>query len=123
MAATYHDVGKVSDFSVGKLTPVEVPGKDIWIFRKPDGEFMGIKNTCPHQGAPLCMGAIDGTFVPSEPGQFTFGMEYRVIRCPNHGWEFDVETGHEAFMRSNYRIVRYDVRVDDGRVLVSNRGK
>ena|SRR5260221_7421996 len=120
----YADVGAVADFTVGRLHPVDLPGKDVWVLRTPQDRFYAIKNSCPHQGAPICLGDVDGAFRPSEPGVFEFGMEYQVIRCPYHGYEYDLETGEPAFVQGpKERVVRYDALVRDGRVLVSLKGK
>ncbi len=119
----YRDVGAVDDFKVGALQPANIANSDIWVLRTPEEHFYAIKNTCPHQGAPICLGDVRGTFLPSEPGVFQFGLEYKIIRCPYHGYEYDLETGLEAFTRTKDRVVRFDVVVKSGRVLVSRKGK
>lgn len=122
-AEGYRDVGAVEDFEVGSLRRTDITSSDIWVLRTPEDHFYAIKNSCPHQGAPICLGDVRGTFLPSDPGVYEFGMEYRIIRCPYHGYEYDLETGREAFTRINDRVVRYNVIVKDGRVLVSPKGK
>jgi 3-phenylpropionate/trans-cinnamate dioxygenase ferredoxin subunit len=119
----FHDVGAVEDFEIGKLTPLPIPGKDIWLLRTPDERYYALKNTCPHQGAPICRGTVDGTFVPSAPGVYEFGARYEIIRCPHHAFEFSLETGLPAYTGGGGRVVRYDVMVEDGRVQVSDKGK
>ena len=118
-----HDVGAVEDFPVGELRPAGIPGKDVWVLRKPDGSFYAVKNSCPHQAAPLCLGDVSGTFLPSEPGVYELGLEYEVIRCPYHGYEYSLETGRSLYADVRERVVRYDVTVEGGRVLVSDKGK
>ncbi len=122
-AAAFVDVGPLGSFPVGKLHRVDIPGKDVYVLRTPDERFYAIKNTCPHHGAPICLGSVRGTFVPSAPGVYELGMDYRVIRCPHHAYEYDLETGLPAFIDATDRVVRYDVRVQEGRVLVSRKGK
>jgi 3-phenylpropionate/trans-cinnamate dioxygenase ferredoxin subunit len=117
------DVGPLSAFPVGEMRKVDIPGKDIYVLRTPDERYYAIKNTCPHHGAPICLGSVRGTFVPSAPGVYQLGMEYSVIRCPHHAYEYDLETGLPAFINATDRVVRYDVKVEDGRVLVSSKGK
>ncbi len=117
------DVGSVEDFPMGKFAPANIPGKDVWVLRTPDGRWYAIKNTCPHQAASICHGATDGTYLPSGVGEYKFGMEYRIIRCPYHGYEYDLDTGLPAFGDVKERVVRYEVRVDNGRVAVSSKGK
>ena len=119
----FHDVGPVESYDVGKLRPANIPGKDVWVLRRPDGAFYAIKNSCPHQAAPLSFGEVHGTFLPSAPGVYEFGLEYEVIRCPYHGYEYSLETGRPLYCDVRERVVRYDVVVEGGRVLVSDKGK
>ena len=46
--------------------------------------------TWPRRCAP---GSLSGTFVPAGAARVVYGKHDRVIRCPWHGWEFDLETG------------------------------
>lgn len=120
----FSDVGRVEDFPEGELKRVDIPGKDIFVLRTSDGAFFAIKNTCPHQGAPICMGRVDGTFLPSRPGELELGYEQRMIRCPYHAFEYDLESGRALFVPDvKDRLVRYHVEVHQGRVLVSHKGK
>ena len=57
------------------------------------GEFFGIFNVCPHQGGSLCEGALMGLTMSDEPGTYTLTRKGEMLRCPWHGWEFDVRTG------------------------------
>ena len=124
LETTFFDVGDVDGFEVGRLTKTGIPGKDIYVLRASDDVWYAIKNTCPHHGAPLCLGRTDGTWLPSSPGELEFGLEHRLIRCPHHGYEYDLETGKALFVPEvTDRIVRYPVRVEDGRVLVSLEGR
>ncbi len=118
-----HDIGSVDDYPVGRLMPANIPGKDVWVLKKPDGSFYAVKNSCPHQGGPLCLGDVDGTFLPSRYGELDFGLEYEIIRCPYHGYEYSLETGRPLFADVEERVVRYDVVVGGGRVLMSDKGK
>ena len=79
---------------------------------------MAVRNWCPHKGAPLCKGPVTGTMLPSEPGAYKWGMEGAVIRCPWHGWEFDLRSGTTLFGTDRRKLIRYEVSVRDGRVLL-----
>ena len=60
------------------------------------GEFGAIDNRCPHQGGPLGQGTV-------ENGK---------IRCPWHGWEFDIVTG-KGLYDAKSRVATYVVEVDE----------
>jgi nitrite reductase/ring-hydroxylating ferredoxin subunit len=82
-----------------------------------DGAYHALANVCPHQGAPLCLGPLTGTHVPSEPYVYAWGLEQRVLRCPWHGWEFDVTTGRSLF-DPQVRTRGFDVVVEEGELVV-----
>jgi nitrite reductase/ring-hydroxylating ferredoxin subunit len=57
------------------------------------GEVRAYRNACPHAGAPVCTGRISGTAQPSKVYEYIYGSEGCILRCPWHGWEFDLRTG------------------------------
>ena len=80
--------------------------------------FHAIKNVCPHQGAPLCQGSVHATHRPSDVQEFDPACRGRILRCPWHGWEFDIVTGKGLYDRDS-RVATYAVEVDaDGNVVV-----
>ena len=87
-----HIIGHVSELPPGERRLVEADGRSIGVFNV-DGQYYALRNQCPHQGAPLCMGAIKGLALPSKPGEYRWGREGEILRCPWHGWEFDITTG------------------------------
>lgn len=65
----------------GELAPGErkivfIDGRSVVLFNI-DGTIHAIDDACPHQGASLANGQLDGC----------------VLRCPAHGLRFDVRTG------------------------------
>ena len=83
------------------------------------GEFFALKNICPHLGAPLCLGSIHATHRPSPVFEFRPDLAGRVLRCPWHGWEFDIVTG-KALYDANSRVASYPCAVDEnGDIVVS----
>ena len=111
--AEKHDVCAVSELPPGEREIVEIAGRSIGVFNV-DGEFHAIRNVCPHQLAPLCEGPITGTTLPSKPGEYQWAKEGRIIRCPWHGWEFDITTGRSVFNPHKVRVKQYDVTVEAG---------
>jgi nitrite reductase/ring-hydroxylating ferredoxin subunit len=118
------DVGEPGDFVDGEFTILELNGGSVGVIRTNDQRWYAVRNVCPHRQAPICMGSVSGTYLPSEPGEFVWGMQDRVLRCPWHSYEFDIESGEPLFVPGiRERLVRYDVEVVDGRVRVSTRAK
>ena len=77
-----------------------------------NGSLYALRNTCPHQGAPLCLGLITGMMAPSRPGEHLWQREGEILRCPWHGWEFDITTGRSVFNPHRTRVRRYEVTVE-----------
>lgn len=112
-----HIVGKVSELPVGSRKIIDVNGRSIGVFNI-HGEFYAMRNACPHQLAPLCMGHITGTTLPSQPGEYIWAREGEIVRCPWHGWEFDLKTGRSIFNPHKMRVKTYEVTVERGDELV-----
>lgn len=105
-----HIVAAVDEIPVGGRKIVEVAGRSIGIFNI-DGEFFAIRNTCPHQGGPLCQGQVTGFLTAEKPGQYTYTRRGEIVRCPWHGWEFDIKTGQSWWDPARTRVRSYEVQV------------
>lgn len=97
---------------------VDVKGRSIGIFKR-DDRYFAVKNLCPHKQAPLAKGTLDGTMLPTNcPGELNFGLEDKVLKCPWHGWEFDIETGQCLFGVSSSKIKTYSVEIIEDNVYI-----
>lgn len=99
----------------GSMIEAEVGGETVLIARVKD-RYLATQGRCPHMGGHLVKGALAGT----------------VVTCPLHGSQFDLADGRVVrwtdftgvalsaakALRHPRPLVRYDVRVEDGRVLV-----
>jgi len=108
-----YEVCKVAELPPGGRIIVELDGKSIGVFNV-HGEFFALRNTCPHEGAELCKGTITGMNLPSEVGEYKWVRDGEIIRCPWHGWEFDLKTGKSIFNPHKVRVASYDVEVEGG---------
>lgn len=90
-----------------------------------DGDFYAWRNICPHQAAPVCQGKVSGTYLPSKVYEYKYGLDQQVLRCPWHGWEFNLKTG-EHMVEGGFRKTKlrgYPVEVDgDDVYLILNKG-
>jgi apoptosis-inducing factor 3 len=93
-------LANTSDLGDGEMKEVSAGDTRILLARV-GGEFHAVGATCPHYGAPLAEGALCGT---------------RVV-CPWHHACFDVTTGALTEPPALDSLPRYEVRVEDGRVL------
>ena len=90
---------------------VTVGARSIGVFNV-GGRYYALRNVCPHQGAPLCRGPLTGTTLPGPPGSYRYAREGEILRCPWHGWEFDVTNGRSVFNPHAVRVRRYAVAVE-----------
>jgi len=113
MAATRHVVAKADEIAVGGKKMVNVKGREIGVFNV-NGEFFALANKCPHAGASLCLGRIVGLAEAPEPGHYRLSRKGEMLRCPWHGWEFDIRTGQSYCDPESTFVRRYEVTVQPG---------
>jgi nitrite reductase/ring-hydroxylating ferredoxin subunit len=109
-------VARADEIAPGAHKIVEVAGRSIGVYNV-DGEFLALRNRCPHQGGPLCEGKLWGFVESSRPGEYRYSRRGELVRCPWHGWEFDIRTGQSWFDPAKVRVRSYDVSVQSGDTL------
>src|SRR5262245_50468463 len=114
-AMAKHTVATVDEIPPGGGKIVDLEGRSVGIFNVA-GEFYAIRNTCPHQGGPLCGGVLTGFAISDEPGTHQYVRCGEVIRCSWHGWEFDIKTGTSWVDPKRIRVKRYPVTVQEVRL-------
>lgn len=117
---TRHVVARVDELPEGSRKIVTVGGREIGVFNV-DGAYYAIRNRCPHQGGPLCLGQQLGRVSSSTPGEYEFEPGGLILRCPWHQWEFDLRTGQSWFDPAKVRVRAYDARVESGATLLADR--
>jgi 3-phenylpropionate/trans-cinnamate dioxygenase ferredoxin subunit len=110
-------VGRACDLAPGQLVTCIIDGRQVCVANI-DGRYVAFRDTCPHQGARLSQGTVAGTMMPSPPHQYKYGMHGCIIRCPWHGWEFDMRSGQAIFDPGRRRLASYDVSVVNGDIAV-----
>lgn len=94
-------LANTSDLNDGEMKEISA-GETRILLARVGGEFHAVGAACTHYGAPLAEGALCGT---------------RIV-CPWHHACFDVATGALEEPPALDSLPRYEVRVEDGRVLV-----
>ncbi|EHR01067.1 Rieske (2Fe-2S) protein [Bradyrhizobium sp. WSM471] len=106
-----YQVCYADEIPTGGRLIVDIAGRSVGIFNVND-EYFAIRNSCPHKGAPLCRGLLDGMVTGDAPGHARFERLGEIIRCPWHGWEFDIKTGQSVFNPHKVWVRTYAVSVD-----------
>ncbi len=111
-------VGPVESFPPGTQRRVVVEGRGIAIFNV-DGTFRALRDVCPHQGAELSAGTVVLSVTADQPGVYEVDPDRVLVKCPWHGWEFDLATGQSWCDPGRQRTRSYRVSVEPGAELAA----
>lgn len=114
-------VCKSEELPSGKRKVVTIKNMSIVVVNV-EGKLQAFNSMCPHQGAPLEFGSIAGAMEASDPQKYQYGCHNKIVKCPLHGWAFDMETGKSLFS-DKVKIKTYKVREESGYILLSTKGK
>jgi nitrite reductase/ring-hydroxylating ferredoxin subunit len=95
-----HRVGPVTDIPENEGVRVEIGEHFIAVFRV-GSAVHAVGDQCPHMGASLSEGYLDG----------------KTVICPWHGWVFDLNNGTSPF-DEDAKVPVYRVVVENGDVFV-----
>lgn len=85
-----HVVARVGEIASGQRKILEVLGRRIGVFHS------------------------NGEYFASGPGEYRMTRAGEMLRCPWHGWEFDIRTGQSWCDPSKFRVKTYPVSVEPG---------
>ncbi|QDT49725.1 non-heme iron oxygenase ferredoxin subunit [Symmachiella dynata] len=98
----FQRVASVDDIAPGERIAAIVDEVPVLVLRVGDNYYC-IEDVCTHDGQPLTDGPLEGN----------------EITCPRHGARFDVTTGAAVCMPAFEAVPTYEVKIEDGAVLVS----
>jgi nitrite reductase/ring-hydroxylating ferredoxin subunit len=111
-----HVVAAVGEIPPGGRKVVNPAGREICVFNV-GGEHYALINRCPHEGAALSYGHVLGCFESKHPGEYQLTRLGEMLRCPWHGWEFDIKTGQSWCHPESVKARTYKVEVVHGEAL------
>ena len=91
---------RLEELPLGGRKLIKVNNTEVALFNV-KGAIYAIKNRCPHRSGPLIRGFID-----------TAGG----IKCPMHGWRFDLRDGSSE---RPARATVYQIKVENGLLYLS----
>ncbi len=109
-------VAAAGEIAPGTSKLVTIAGRDVGVFNL-DGAYYALLSKCPHEGAPLCKGKIVRRVESDGPGQYRLVPGSEMIRCPWHGWQYDIRTGQSWCDPDNIALRRYAVTVEPGEAI------
>lgn len=120
MSATHtrrYAVCAIEELPPGTRRIARIAGRSIGVFNV-NGELFAIRNRCPHQGGPLCLGMTTGVatgrFVDGEQPELGWERDGEILRCPWHAWEFDLRSGNAVFGQGRRVAVYRAMVAQDG---------
>jgi 3-phenylpropionate/trans-cinnamate dioxygenase ferredoxin subunit len=93
----------LDELASGSARRFEVGDARIAVVRL-DDDVYAIGDTCSHQDVSLSEGEVDA--------------DDRTIECWKHGSTFSLESGEALVLPATRPVPVYDVRVDDGQIVV-----
>lgn len=112
--AEFTEIAGTDELESGMMKSLTAGGREILLARVGD-RYYAADNRCSHMNGELSRGRLDGT----------------VVTCPRHGSQFDVSSGRvvrwlkgglvskmAGAIKRPENLAVYDVKVEDGRVLV-----
>jgi nitrite reductase/ring-hydroxylating ferredoxin subunit len=111
-----HVIAKAGEIAPGGSKTATIRGREIAVFHV-SGEYFALLNHCPHEGGPLCKGKLTSLVESDKPGTYKVSRPGEMLRCPWHGWEFDIRTGQSYCDPDKVRVRAYEVKVEAGDAL------
>jgi nitrite reductase/ring-hydroxylating ferredoxin subunit len=111
-----HVVATATEIPPGGRKIVTIRGREIGVFNH-GGEYFALLNRCPHQGGELCKGTLVGLATSRQPGKFQWSRAGEMLKCPWHGWEYDIRTGQSWCDPNDTKVKAYDVTLEPGDAL------
>lgn len=110
-------LGRADEIAPGERMQVTLRKRPIVVFNV-DGEYFALVDRCPHMGGRLSAGPLTGLIASSGPGSYELQSDKCLVRCPWHGWEFDVRTGKSWCDPSRLKTRSLDVHQVAGKTLM-----
>ena len=100
--AAFVTVARTDELTPGQGKLVEVNQKCIALFNV-GGHYYALDDRCPHRGAPLSEGELEG----------------QTVVCPWHAAVFDLATGNVIQPPAAGRVATYDVRLNGEEITIA----
>ncbi len=111
-------VCRLNEVASGVMKPFAVGRGTILVTRLPAGEIKAVGARCPHQGANLEHGCLTGYVTSDCPNALRVERPGQILRCPWHGFEFDLSDGRSVADPEKLRLRQFDVEVEGENVFI-----
>lgn len=117
---TRQHVCQLNQIAEGKLLSVETSRGKVLLTRLRSGAVKAVTSRCPHQGADLAYGCLTGLSQADQVNDLMSDRSGEILRCPWHGFEFDLISGTAVVDRGRprLRLKQFSVEVEGEDVFV-----
>jgi nitrite reductase/ring-hydroxylating ferredoxin subunit len=106
----------------GGMAAARIGMLPVVVLRTFDGELHAFVDRCLHQGARLSGGRVLPHTEGDALGEYRMLDAREVVKCPWHGYEYDVRTGCAVFDRRR-ALGRLAVSVEDGQIVITRTNR
>lgn len=111
-------VCRASDLATGHVTRTQLGPIPVVVVRSKDGSLHALAAKCLHQGGPLDAGRLyDHHTTTKDAGEYQVDPVREVLKCPWHGYEYDIRTGCTVF-DPNRAIAMFHAYEEAGQIVV-----
>src|SRR5690554_72952 len=97
--------GSSAEFPPGSVTLLPVGKFGVGLYNI-NGKFHALTNYCVHRGGPVCTGPTVSRFTAEKPYEVVVDRPGEFIRCPWHGWDYEIESGEAVAADRRIRTYR-----------------
>jgi 3-phenylpropionate/trans-cinnamate dioxygenase ferredoxin subunit len=115
-----HDVCAAAELPAGSMVEAVIGARPVVVARTHAGRLYALSGRCLHHGAPLARGRLLTAVEGDRTGEYRQSTGHDVLKCPWHGYEYDLSSGAVLFDERR-RLRVFAVREHDGRIVVETR--
>lgn len=106
-----------SELGAGGLVRTQLGPIPVVVVRSSSGALYALSAKCLHQGGPLDQGKVyEHHATTKNAGEYVVDPAREVLKCPWHGYEYDLQTGCTVFDSS--RAIQTFEAFEDGDEIV-----
>jgi nitrite reductase/ring-hydroxylating ferredoxin subunit len=106
-----------ADLEPGGMVAATLGPMPIVVIRSSDGSLHSMLDKCLHQGGRLSRGRLLTATGGASPGDYREEDGRTIVKCPWHGYEYDIRTGCTLFDEER-RLRVFTVVEEDGQIVV-----
>lgn len=115
-------VCRKDELQPGTVTGAQLGPIRVAVIRARDGSLHALAAKCLHQGGPLDRGPLYEHHATTDTvGEYVVDHERDVLKCPWHGYEYDIRTGRAVVDEA--RCLATFVAREDGDDIVVELGR